>query len=186
MVRLRTAGLSVEYRKNRRDAGICFLNFLAGLGRRLRSVKIACRWSIIGWNVGYNKHMKRNIPYAWSFWGFWLSNKLLVYQVLLLRNTWPAVRGRRSLIPSRARVPFSAYRMECLVLVCFSRGFADGGLARRQWLAAGLGSIWLAFTCLLRPGELMNLRCGDTSLPEEGDEEGQVGAVGVIRRTNKS
>ena len=36
MVRLRNAGLSREYRRNRRDAGIWLLNFVTSLGQTTR------------------------------------------------------------------------------------------------------------------------------------------------------
>jgi len=84
--------------------------------------------------------------------------------------------------PTRSRVPMSAYRMECLVVVSMGRAVSEEGLMRKQWLTAGL-AVWLCFSCMLRPGELLNLRRRDISFPDGdfGNEE-MLGAVVIIRR----
>ena len=180
-MRLRTAGLSVEYRRNQRDAGIWFLNFVAGSGRRLQrrdGPHVVDRWLERGVQAAY----EQNIPLYQVTLRVISAQQSFGLSGPLLRNTWSAVRGWRSMVPSRARVPISLYRLECLVLMCLSRGVAEEGLLRRQWIATAIG-IWLCFICLLRPGELMNLRREDVSIPKEGWEETRaMGAAVIIRK----
>ena len=67
-------------------------------------------------------------------------------------------------------------------LGCSVSGLAERGWLRRRWLASAIGW-WLGFVCLLRPGELLNLTCGDISLPEGDQNEAEsLGAVVVVRQ----
>ena len=74
------------------------------------------------------------------------------------------------------------YRLECMLVVGLSQAWASRGFLRRRWISAVLGW-WLGFACLLRLGELLNLRVGDISLPEgTTQEEESLGAVVIIRQ----
>lgn len=181
MVRLRNAGLSSEYRRNRQEAGIWFLNFISGLGLRLHS-KLPPR-QIDRWlEYGVQKAYEEGIRLYYVTLGVLALQQRFRLSGPLLRNTWLAVKGWRASIPSKTRVPISCYRLECLILSGLGRCLASRGLSRKQWLAATMGW-WLGFVCLLRPGELLNLRRGDINLPE-GDNLGEHSgdAVVIIRR----
>ena len=68
------------------------------------------------------------------------------------------------------------------VQACALKRPAEEGWMRRRWIGCAL-DWWLGFVCLLRPGEILNLRCQDVSLPEgQGVEIEELGAVVVIRQ----
>ena len=182
MVRLRTAGLSSEYRRNRRDSGVWFLNYVAGLGKRLDNrcgpQEVDC-WLEKGVQSAYEDGFRL---YQVTLGILALQQKFRL-STALLRNTWAAVRGWRSLLPSKTRVPITEFRVECAVIWAMACGVAAEGLQRREWIACAIGW-WLCFSCLLRPGEVLNLRRGDINLPEgDGDAEGSpLVAVVIIRK----
>ena len=80
------------------------------------------------------------------------------------------MRGWKSLKKTRPRVPVTWRITQALILTALARGSEESGLAREVWWAAGL-AFWLAFECLLRPGEALKLLVQDLIFPEEGDEE---------------
>ena len=82
----------------------------------------------------------------------------------LLRGAWKAIEGWRSLKPVKSRVPMTCECLEGLVLLCFRKGWREQGWQRKLWWSCGL-ALWMGFTCLLRPGEVLNLKVGDLSFP---------------------
>lgn len=99
----------------------------------------------------------------------------------LLRGSWAAVRGWRQLVPTRSRVPITRYCLDATTLVLLAEGRQTFGRERYIWWSAALAG-WLSFACMLRPGELMNLRVGDLCFPER-EELGSMdaGLVVVVR-----
>ena len=74
------------------------------------------------------------------------------------------------------------YTLQAFLVVCLAKGNQAKGRERYLWWSVILGS-WLAFTALLRPGEIYKLRVEDITLPVEGTEGvDSPGMVVVIRR----
>ena len=68
-----------------------------------------------------------------------------------------------------------------VVLFCAREGWKLSGWSRKQWWACGL-ALWLGFTCLLRPAEVLKLRVGDLSFSTgQGGESLDPGMVVVVR-----
>lgn len=181
MVRLRSAGLSRTYRRNLREAGFWLLALVQRLGKTLTRddpPHVVDRWLERAVDAAYQDGEKLYLVNL----GIVAIQRTFKLSAPLLRGAWAAVRGWKSLLPSRSRVPITKYRLECLILRALSRGWSEEGIIRRRWWSAAL-AWWLGFVCLLRPGELLNLRMGDISLPE-GDESvfHVLGAVVIIRR----
>ena len=100
----------------------------------------------------------------------------------LLRGTWSAIRGWRSITPVRSRVPVTRYTLQAMILVCLSEGFKEVGRNRQGWWACGL-ALWLGFEALMRPGEVCRLLVKDLSFPDAlaiGDVN--AGLVILVRR----
>ena len=82
----------------------------------------------------------------------------------LLKSTWTLLRGWRRLEPIKTRVPIP-YHVLCGVLIfCLARGFHFRGALLAEWWSTMLEA-WLAFSALLRPGEVGSLRVGDLLFP---------------------
>ena len=103
----------------------------------------------------------------------------------LLRGTWRAVQGWRSLQPVRSRVPITAYCLDGVILWCLRAGWYDAGWARRQWWSCAL-ALWLGFVCLLRPSEVLNLKVGDLSFSSSMAGSLQDPGMVVVVRTPKT
>ena len=180
MVRLRNAGLSREYRRNRRDAGIWLLNFVASLGQRLHAKMPS--YKIDSWvELGVQRAFDEGVKLYYVTLGVLSLQQKLHLSSPLLRNTWLAIKGWRSALPSKTRVPITSFRLECVVITALGRCVSTSGLSKRQWLVVALGW-WLCFACLLRPGEVLNLRRQDINLPECDADLEDADAVVIIRR----
>lgn len=72
----------------------------------------------------------------------------------MLRATWCALRGWKTLLASRSRIPVTRWVLEALVLAGLAQGLEEQGRHCREWWASALG--WrLAFESLLRPSEVL-------------------------------
>ena len=155
MVRLRSAGLTKSYRKSLRESGVWLLGLVQELGKTWsasdgadvvdkwleRAVEVACKRK--------ERLYRANLGLVAIQCAFHLSAPLL-------RGAWSAVRGWKALKPSKSRIPITRYRLECLVVVALSGGWAEEGWMRRRWVGCALGW-WLGFVCLLRLGEIMTV-----------------------------
>eukprot|EP00438_Fugacium_kawagutii_P003209 Skav218054 [mRNA] locus=scaffold214:1429603:1436014:- [translate_table: standard] len=121
---------------------------------------------------GVDEAYSRGERLYWTTLGVLAVQRAFHLSAPLLRGTWSAIKGWRMMKPPRSRVPITWYRLECLLVVGLSQAWAHRGFLRRRWLSAVLGW-WIAFVGLLRPGELLNLRIGDISLPENSGEDDQ-------------
>lgn len=180
MVRLRSAGLSAGYRRSLREAGEWLLRFVAQKGKVLKKsapVNVIDKWleRAVEW-----AHRDGERLYFITL-GIICLQRSWNLSGPLLRGTWSAIRGWRSLQPSRSRLPLTRFRLECLVVMGMTQGWKCETLHRKEWWGMAL-ACWLGFVCLLRPMEILALRKGDISLPEAGSEEGEVGAIVIIRR----
>jgi hypothetical protein len=98
----------------------------------------------------------------------------------LLRSTWQRIEGWRSLKGGKTRVPLTRHILEGMVLTAWGMGQGGGCEAAFEWWCGGL-AWWLCFVALLRPSELLGLRCMDVIFPEgEGGED--PGVVLVIQQ----
>lgn len=103
MVRSRNAGLSREYRRNRRDAGIWLLNFVASLGQRLHARMPS--YKIDSWlELGVQRAFDEGVKLYYVTLGVLSLQQKLHLSSPLLRNTWLAIKGWRSALPSKTRV----------------------------------------------------------------------------------
>ena len=128
------------------------------------------------------KRINKEKDFIGLLWVLFQYRGHFIFSAPLLRGTWNAAKGWKSLLPPKSRVPITWYRLECMLVVGLSQAWASRGFLRRRWISAVLGW-WLGFACLLRPGELLNLRVGDISLPEgTTQEEESLGAVVIIRQ----
>ena len=181
MVRLRSAGLTKSYRKSLRESGVWLLGLVQELGKTLSAsdgADVVDKWLERAVELAYKRKERL---YRVNL-GLVAIQRAFHLSAPLLRGAWSAVRGWKTLKPSKSRIPITRYRLECLVVVALARGWAEEGWMRRRWIGCALGW-WLGFVCLLRPGEILNLRCQDVSLPEgQGVEIEELGAVVVIRQ----
>ena len=181
MVRLRAAGLSKGYRQSLREAGRWLLSLVEELGVALKPTDEPHRidyWLERAIELAY----KQGEKYYLENLGLVSTQRTFHLSAPLLRGAWSAMRGWRSLKPTKSRIPLTRFRLECMVVAAFARARAEVGWLRRRWLACAIGC-WLGFVCLLRPSELLNLRCCDVSLPEgNGGDAEELGAVLVIRK----
>lgn len=161
MVRLRNVGLSPAYRRSLHDAGSELLGRLRQRGQvvtRRTPPQVVDAWLEA---VVEEAHAEGERLY-WVTLGVLGIQRALKLSGPLLRGTWRSIQGWRSLRPVRSRVPITAFCLEGIVLWCFKAGWEVQGWIRRQWWSCGL-ALWLGFTGLLRPLEVLNLRVGDLS-----------------------
>ena len=181
MVRLRTAGLSVSYRRDRREAAAWLVEFASSMGLRFsrqQEPRVVDRQMAAVVQEAYEQG-HRLYRVVLGVLGVQVS---LGLSTPLLRSTWEAIKGWKSLTPTRPRVPISCFRLEVVVLTCLAEGARRRGYQRRIWWSVAL-ALWTGFVCLLRPGELLNLRRLDISFPEgEGFESQAIGAVIIVRK----
>ena len=183
MVRLQSVGLSKSYRRSLRDAGLFLLRLAAANGwciSRQTSPQVLDRWL----EALVEEAHKNGERLYWVTLGVLGLQRSLNVSGAMLRNTWRAIQGWRSLKPVRSRIPITAFCIEGLVLCLFKEGWSVDGWLRQQLWAAALGS-WLGFVCLLRPSEVLNLRVGDlsfsTSISSSSSSRLDPGMIVVIR-----
>ena len=180
--RLRDAVLGKEYRRRLRDAAIDLVNRAGRCGGRLSrksSVRQIDRWlekAVEDAHGGEEKlyYVTLGVLGVQKFWRI---------SGTALPGTWAALKAWRHLTPSRSRMPMTFYTLQAFLVVCLAKGNQAKGRERYLlWWSVMLGS-WLAFTALLRPGEIYKLRVEDITLPVEGAEGvDSPGMVVVIRR----
>lgn len=132
MVRLRSVGLTAAYRRNLRDAGHDLVERLFSNGHvvtRRTPVPILDKWLEEAVQQAYEHGEKL----------YWVTLGILGIQRgyriagTLLKGTWQAVRGWRSLKPIRSRVPTSAFCLENIVLYSLKLGWEEEGETRRNF-----------------------------------------------------
>lgn len=161
MVRLQSVGLSKSYRRSLRDAGLYLLRLAATNGwyiNRQTPPQKLDRWL----EALVEEAHKSGERLYWVTLGVLGVQRSLNISGAMLRNTWRAIQGWRSLKPVRSRIPMTTFCIEGLVLCLLKEGWKVEGWLRQQYWAAALGS-WLGFVCLLRPSEVLSLRVSDLS-----------------------
>ncbi|CAE7196758.1 unnamed protein product [Symbiodinium sp. CCMP2592] len=179
-VPLYRAALSAEYRRGLRAAAVWLLSLASALGAKLSvrtSSRVVDAWLEKVVNVCY----ERGERFYRVRLGVLGVQRALRLSGPLLRGTWAALRGWRTLLPVNPRIPMSKYIMQAVLVTFLATGFREEGRAREQWWSAFIGT-WLSFEGLLRPGEMDKLFVGDITFPE-GDwpASEQVGMVLCLR-----
>lgn len=180
MVKLGAVGLSRTYRRSLKEAGQRMLVVVESLGGNLRlssAPQVVDQWL----ERAVNECYKRGERIHWVVLGVLGIQKGFKLSGPLLRGTWSAVRGWRQLLPTRSRVPITRYCLDAVLLVLLAEGRQVQGRERYVCWASAL-ACWLSFACMLRPGELLNLKVGDLCFPER-EELGvtDAGLVVVVR-----
>ncbi|CAE7210929.1 SMYD3 [Symbiodinium sp. CCMP2592] len=165
-VPLRHAALSVEYRHNLRESSAWLLNKARELGAKLTRRSSSRTVDRILEATVERCYQEGERLYKVTLGVLGLQRALQISGPLL-RGTWAAIRGWRSLQPVKSRVPMSKYVLEGLLVVLTARALREVGRVRERFLAAMLAS-WICFEALLRPGEADNLLVGDVCLPDPG------------------
>lgn len=179
MVRLRNVGLTRAYRRNLAEAA-------SSLERRVRRGGHILSRSTPSPQA--DRWLERAVEEAHCEGErlYWVTLGLLGVQRSLhlsgscLRGAWRAVQGWRSLRPVRSRVPITLWSLEGAVLAWLWLGWREEGWMRRQYWTCAMAS-WLAFWCLLRPSEILNLRVSDLSFPQGGEALRDPGIVVMVR-----
>ena len=163
MVRLQTVGLSSVYRRDLRRGWDWILErarnsrvSLHALDDPRKVDRLLGKWVQEAFDDGERLH---NVVMA-----IVAAQRRLHMSGSLLRGTWAAIKGWRMSLPSRPRVPITKLALEAVILGGFCLGMNQSGHLRRRWWAMSLIS-WLAFECLLRPSEAINLLVGDIVFP---------------------
>ena len=162
--RLRRQGLTKEYLQHLQVSSTWLLGLVRELGGKISSSSAARdvdRWLELAVEVAYERGFKM---YQVRLGVIGLQRKLRVPGPLL-RETWQAIRGWKTLQPTRSRVPISRYALEGLLLTCLLKGKQSFGWLRRTWWATMLSS-WLSFYGMLRPGEALRLQVRDLVFPD--------------------
>ena len=175
-VPLRHAALSVEYRHNLRESSVWLLNKARELGAKLTRRSSSRTVDRVLEATVEHCYQEGERLYKVTLGVLGLQRALQISGPLL-RGTWAAIRGWRSLQPVKSRVPMSKYVLEGLLVVLTARGLREVGRVRERFLAAMLAS-WICFEALLRPGEADNLLVGDVCLPDPGLPSDE--AVGLV------
>ena len=163
MVKLGNVGLSRAYRKNLRDAGADMLRRVRCLGKSLNPSSpphVVDAWL----ERAVQQCFEEGERLYWVTIGVLGVQRAFKLSGPLLRGAWKAIEGWRSLKPVKSRVPMTCECLEGLVLLCIRKGWREQGWQRKLWWSCGL-ALWMGFTCLLRPGEVLNLKIGDLSFP---------------------
>ena len=179
MVKLRNVGLSENYRRSLKE-GSDLLERLAGRGHVV-SAKVSPNLVDAWLEAAVQEAHDEGAKLYWVTLGVLGIQRRLKLSGPLLRGTWRAIQGWRSMKPVHSRVPITAYCLEAVVLFCVKEGWKMNGWLRKQWWACGL-ALWLGFTCLLRPAEVLQLRVGDLSFSTgQGERALDPGMVVVVR-----
>lgn len=180
MVKLRNVGLSQTYRRNLRDAGSGLLMLVQRLGGSLSMSTPPQKVDFWLEKAVEAAHEEGERLY-WVTLGVLGLQRKLKLSGPLLRGTWKAIQGWRSLKPTRSRIPITMFCLEGIIIACLKEGWKADGRLRRQWWATGL-ALWLGFTGLLRPAEVLGLRIGDVSFSSTiSGREVDPGMVVVVR-----
>ena len=179
MVKLRNVGLTQTYRRNLNEAGQDLYRRVLRAGHRPTNTTPSHH---------LDKWLEKAIEEAYHSGErlYWVTLGVLGIQRKtkisgsLLRGTWKAIQGWRSLRPVRSRIPMTAFCLEGVVLACLLEGWREEGRLRKQMWSCGL-ALWLGFVCLLRPSEVLKLRVGDLSFPHAADPSSDPGVVVVVR-----
>ena len=175
-VPLRHAALSVEYRHSLRESSAWLLNKARELGINLTRRTSARTVDRVLEATVERCYQEGERLYKVTLGVLGLQRALRIAGPLL-RETWAAIKGWRSLQPVKSRVPISKYVLECLLVTLMARALGELGRDRERYLAAMLCS-WVCFEALLRPGEAANLLVGDVCLPDPGLPSDE--AVGLV------
>lgn len=164
MPKLRSQGLSPAYLQSLRDSG----NWLLGLAGEAGWIVSKCR------NVReLDRMLEKTVQRAFER-GEQLQRVVLGLLSIqrkfrihggLLKGSWLAVKGWKALIPTKTRVPITRYLLECVLVMMLNNSAQEQGSERKIWIRCALAT-WLSFSCLLRPGEALNLRVGDLTFPD--------------------
>ncbi len=164
MPKLRSQGLSPAYLQSLRDSG----NWLLGLAGEAGLTVSKCR------NVReLDRMLEKTVQRAFArdeqlqrvVLGLLSVQRKFRIHGGLLKGSWLAVKGWKALIPTRTRVPITRYLLESLLVMMLINSAQEQGSERKIWIRCALAT-WLSFSCLLRPGEALNLRVGDLTFPD--------------------
>lgn len=165
MVRLRVVGLSAPYRSGLRDGWAWALNRAKEVGFSLTRNSNPVEVDRFLSRVVQEAFDEGERQYKVTLAIVAVQRKLCI-SGSLLRATWTAMKGWKSLRPSRPRVPVTRWILEAMVLVGLMEGAECRGAARKEWWSAALGW-WLAFEGLLRPVEVLRLQRKHLVFPED-------------------
>ncbi len=184
MVRLRNVGLSRAYRKNLTDAGLQLLRRVSAKGHFVS--KDTPPQKLDAWleEAVEEAHAEGERLY-WVTIGVLGVQRSFKLSGPLLRGTWRAVKGWRSLQPVRSRVPISAFCLEACVVDLLRAGWNEEGWLRMQLWGSALG-LWLGFSALLRPSEVLNLKVADISFSNLRGRTGMDPGVVVVVKNPKT
>ena len=176
MVKLRNVGLSANYRRSLKEAGSEMIERLADRGHVIFS-KVSPNLVDAWLEAAVQEAHEEGAKLYWVTLRVFSIQRRLMLSGPVLQGTWRAIQGWRSMKP----VPITAYCLEGVVLFCVREGWKLSGWSRKHWWACGL-ALWLGFTCLLRPAEVLKLRVGDLSFSTgQGGESLDPGMVVVVR-----
>ena len=181
--KLAQAALSSEYRQHLQQAGRWLLEVVVSLGGSLSarsSPPVVDRWLERAVKHAYSMGEKR----YWVVLGVLSVQRSMRMAGPLLKGTWTLLRGWRRLEPIRTRIPMAHHVLRALLLTALARGFSFRGALRAEFWSLFVGS-WLAFSALLRPGEVDSLMVGDLCFPE-GAELGEGVSLVVGIRSPKT
>ena len=179
-VKLQDATLSSAYRRHLKEAGVWLLGLVAEMGGTLgprSSARVVDKWLEKAVNEGYRNGEKL----YWITLGVLSLQRRYGLSGAYLKTTWSALRAWRLLQPIKPRIPITHYILQCLLVVMLARGFAHRGLRRLEWWSSMLGC-WLAFTGLMRPGEVDGLQVRDLCFPEAPEMAEGIGLLVSIRQ----
>ena len=81
-----------------------------------------------------------------------------------MAESWQSLRSWEELQPGNLRSPLPFPILVLMVIVCRAKAMQLAGQSQRIWLAFSV-LLEVGFHCLLRPGELLNIRKQDITLP---------------------
>ena len=113
MVKLRSVGLTPAYRKSRHEAGLWLWLLVAELGMPLHKglrPQVIDRWLAKAVQEAFDRGFKL---YQATL-GVLALQQAYGLSGPLLRNTWAAVKGWRTVQVSKPRIPLTKYRLECI------------------------------------------------------------------------
>ena len=132
MVRLRVVGLSAPYRSGLRDGWAWALNRAKEVGFSLTRNSNPVEVDRFLSRVVQEAFDEGERQYKVTLAIVAVQRKLCI-SGSLLRATWTAMKGWKSLRPSRPRVPVTRWILEAMVLVGLMKGAERRGAARKEW-----------------------------------------------------
>ena len=161
MVRLRNIGLSRPYRRSLLEAGRALLRRLAQRGYSVTKQTPAQTLDRMFEAAVEDAH-REGVKLYWVTLGVVALQRAFNVSGTLLKGAWRAIQGWRSLQPVRSRIPITAQVLYGLFVFGLREGWREDGFLRAQIWGCVL-ALWLGFACLLRPGEILQLRVRDVS-----------------------